>query len=508
MMRLRRGFILPVVLVVVGLMAVTIAGFLFFVRAELAGARADRDSRQARLAAESGLQETIAVLRKSAADPSTWWNNPERFRHALVFSEFFDRESDPVRKDGSRTEVLKSSKPQAAWRFSIVARNIDGVVSTMRYGLTPEAAKLNLNVATEGEIRRLFEEALIEMRIDNFDELIDGALDWLDADDEPRPNGAEIEYYQTLTPPYKPKNARLDSIEELLLVKGWSAALLYGEDTNRNGMLERNEDDIDATFPYYDNGDGILQSGLAPFITIYSREPVADPNAGGGPRIPQGPELPGGPAREDEAGDEKQGDRQQSADADGPPENMDDSGAEGEQGEDPSAGAPGGGSGSNAVAPPPRNPLNQRAGPFGGQGYAPTFLEGRINVNAAPARVLRALEGITPEQADAIVSLRREQPAEALKNPQWLVSSGALDGGAFAALQTKLTTNALQFHVESVGYADHTRLGRRLEWIVEIRGPVVQVLYHRDLTSLGFAWPVDDDSAVEAVQGEDDVDEQ
>jgi general secretion pathway protein K len=53
-------------------------------------------------------------------------------------------------------------------------------------------------------------------------------MDWKDPDDFHRVNGAESAYYQSLPNPYKAKNARFDTIEELLLVKGMTSDILYG----------------------------------------------------------------------------------------------------------------------------------------------------------------------------------------------------------------------------------------------------------------------------------------
>ena len=151
--RPRPAFILPVVLVLVGLLALIMAGFMFFVRAELAGVRAERDTQQARLAAESGLQEVITVLRAARDDPNAWWDNPDRFRHVLVWSEGYKRNEDPVKRMGNRLEILHGgNKITPAWRFSVVAESLDGLPDTMRYGITPEAGKLNLNTASEQEI--------------------------------------------------------------------------------------------------------------------------------------------------------------------------------------------------------------------------------------------------------------------------------------------------------------------------------------------------------------------
>jgi DNA uptake protein ComE-like DNA-binding protein len=51
--------------------------------------------------------------------------------------------------------------------------------------------------------------------------MVDGLLDWRDPDMEPRPLGAESEYYYDLDDPYPVKNGPLSSVEELKRIKGW-----------------------------------------------------------------------------------------------------------------------------------------------------------------------------------------------------------------------------------------------------------------------------------------------
>lgn len=60
------------------------------------------------------------------------------------------------------------------------------------------------------------------------EEVVDAIKDWIDADDEVTGNGAEGAYYAGLDRPYAAKNASLDCIEELLMVKGVSRELFYG----------------------------------------------------------------------------------------------------------------------------------------------------------------------------------------------------------------------------------------------------------------------------------------
>ncbi len=143
-----------------------------------------------------------------------------------------------------------------------------GQENTVAYGLMDECSKLNLNVATRQMLLQLPEAE---------EPVIDAILDWRDEDSNPRQFGAEDEYYQSLAEPYLPKNKNFDSVEELLLVKDMTFDLLYGEDTNTNGILDSNENDGMKTFPL-DNGDGILDKGWYHFITAYSYVKNVDGN--------------------------------------------------------------------------------------------------------------------------------------------------------------------------------------------------------------------------------------
>ncbi|MEM7018913.1 MAG: hypothetical protein AAF512_16430 [Pseudomonadota bacterium] len=53
------------------------------------------------------------------------------------------------------------------------------------------------------------------------DELYSTWQDWIDTDELKRSNGAEKDYYKGLDPPYEPRNNKLESVEELRLIKGF-----------------------------------------------------------------------------------------------------------------------------------------------------------------------------------------------------------------------------------------------------------------------------------------------
>jgi DNA uptake protein ComE-like DNA-binding protein len=73
------------------------------------------------------------------------------------------------------------------------------------------------------------------------------------------------------------KEQEFRDINDLLLVRGVDMTVLYGEDQNKNGILDPNEDDGDETWPS-DNADGHLDGGLAPYITTWSAIRNVDPS--------------------------------------------------------------------------------------------------------------------------------------------------------------------------------------------------------------------------------------
>jgi general secretion pathway protein K len=94
----------------------------------------------------------------------------------------------------------------------------------------------------------------------------DSIQDWIDADDATRPAGAESDYYQGLTPPYNAKNAPIDDLEELQLIKGVTPEMFKGTPP-----------DPDATFQHHKLGFGNAPGqapdyifGLRDVLTPYS----------------------------------------------------------------------------------------------------------------------------------------------------------------------------------------------------------------------------------------------
>ncbi len=134
------------------------------------------------------------------------------------------------------------------------------------YGLTDEAGKINLNSASE--------EMLLKLP-GMTSELAASIIDWRDEDSEISTGGAEDEYYLLLSEPYNCKNSDLETVGEILLIKGASEELLYGEDTNLNGILDDHENDGGLSEPD-DDRDGRLDTGFYEYVTVYSVEANVD----------------------------------------------------------------------------------------------------------------------------------------------------------------------------------------------------------------------------------------
>ena len=86
----------------------------------------------------------------------------------------------------------------------------------------------DFNTAVRDLILRLLTGPSFRMDQRKAEELLDGIKDWIDADEEVTGSGAESAYYAGLLRPYNAKNAPIDCIEELMMVKGVTRELFYG----------------------------------------------------------------------------------------------------------------------------------------------------------------------------------------------------------------------------------------------------------------------------------------
>jgi hypothetical protein len=97
--------------------------------------------------------------------------------------------------------------------------------------------------------------------------------DWVDDDEVPDRNGGAERTdstYAGANVPYAPRNAPIETIDELRLAHGVTDQLFFGEDVNGNGRLDPGEDA---------DHDGKLTPGLRDLLTLEARD-RANPPAG------------------------------------------------------------------------------------------------------------------------------------------------------------------------------------------------------------------------------------
>ena len=493
----RRGLVLVMTLFILALLAILSASFAFQVSAHRAAVGATHNRVQLRLAAESGMQHVLLVLRENRHNPAVWYDNEELWHNQVVWSIL----GDEARRDAD--EDIDTTK--MTYRYSLVADDPLNDQTGVRYGITDESSKLNLNLATRGQLTTLFSGVLPEET--EIDPLIDALLDWRDPDNEPGEQGAEMEYYLALEPPYKIKNGFYETVEELLLVKGFTPQILYGEDSNRNGLLDPNEDDGELTLPL-DNQDDVLQRGVYPYLTVWSRD--LNRSNDNITRVDLNGDLRELEEQLGEYVDEAIvdyiiGARNNGTTFSSPVQllghdytvggNTDKGGAEGkgDPSDQPANADDGAGSGAGngqPTSPPVETPVTLEDLPVlcdRTTAIRQPGLMGLININTAPPEVLRCLvnETFTEEDVQAIIAARANLEPEQLATVAWLLTEDVISQEATESIYPQITTRSQQFNIESVGHADHLGMMVRLQAVVELRGHVPQFMYYRDLSGLG-----------------------
>ncbi|MEM9414507.1 MAG: hypothetical protein AAGA29_03395 [Planctomycetota bacterium] len=328
------------------------------------------------------------------------------------------------------------------------------------YGLIGEASKLNLNNTPV--------ESLIELP-SMTEDLAAAIVDWRDADTETTPGGAESDYYLTRDTPYNAKDRDYETLGELAYVRSVDAAVLYGEDTNRNGRLDATEDDGPSNGAV-DNADGRLDRGLAGFTTVYSREPITDLEGNDLININE-PSQELAALIQQELGDERLGELAGTIPGNRPYASVLDFYIKNDLTEDEF-----GLIHDKLTVPGPGSRV------------------GRVDPHSALAEVLDALPGMEPGDGALLVAARPIlQPGEEPGSLAWVVE--ALGEAKAAQVGARLTHHALQFTVDIVAVTNDGQGYCRLRFVIDTRTTIEdndtlpEIVFVQDLTALG--WPMD-----------------
>lgn len=89
-----------------------------------------------------------------------------------------------------------------------------------RYGLCDESGRINVNLASEDVLTRLVLVVSNDIEEGKAREIAQSIVDWRDGDDAQLAGGAESTYYRSLAAPYVARNSNLESVDELLMIRG------------------------------------------------------------------------------------------------------------------------------------------------------------------------------------------------------------------------------------------------------------------------------------------------
>ncbi len=437
--------------------------------------------------------------------------------------------------------IMVTDDPLAAFRgrFTVLAPDLttDGYYGGVRYGIENESARLNLNTVLLADNSGEDGARKLLMTLPGMTESIaDAILDWLDEDHDTRLLGAERDYYSSLDPPYAPRNGPIGSIEELLLVREVTPALLFGADLNRNTGIEAGEQPL-TVIENVDNSTGYLNRGWAAYLTLDSAE--TNLRADGTPKIDVNMDnleelhkllvqaldrdmanfiiafRQGGPYDGDEPGQPasgitldftQQGRQKLNTILDligvstqiAKPALGGGGGGGGGGGEGGGGGRNGGGGGEGGGGAGGGQNQNSRTvvaaafadQPGAMQRYLPKLMDnlavnaapaipGRLNVNQAPRLLLAGVPGLNSTAIDQIianrdVTLGQQRPEQV--HETWLLTDGIVKLEQMKRLMALVTTGGSVYRAQVVGFFDAEGPGDRMEVVIDAtqKPPVVR----------------------------------
>ena len=377
------------------------------------------------------------------------------------------------------TTYSNAAVPVGESHFWLIGRDTNNPVGPGKlcFGLVDEASKLSLNRATSNQI-----VWLPRMTTD----LTTAILDWRSTNG---PGTTEM-YYETLQPAYECKSAPFETVDELRLLYGASMDILVGEDVNRNGVLDPNEND--------ENQNGMLDAGVLEYVTVYTREPNPATNSSGTARVNitnLTSSLTGGSSRslstllQGSFGQPRatqiltrlgitsgSGSTNNQSTFTNPPAN------------------------NFPLTPPITSPLQfyRRSGMTSTEFAqiannimmsSSSYIQGRVNVNTASAPVLAALLGGDTSAGQLLVNYRQSNAGN-LNSIAWVVDALGQNYSSYVSLLEAgdyLTTQSYQFAADVAALGPHGRGYRRVKFIFDTSSGAPQIIYRQDLSQLGWA---------------------
>jgi general secretion pathway protein K len=208
------GIALMVVLWILVLLMALATEFAFSMKSEVNTTRNYKEDIQAYHWAKAGIHLAMAEI----LAPSSVHASHKDF--GLIMEDVTKKsEAEPIKSDV--TAFLHPNR-----------KNIQYGAGLITYSIVDENRKIPINTTERITLVKVLTSTGIKSK-EKKDVIADSILDWIDIDKEYRINGAENDYYQSLTPPYNPKNARIENLDELLKIRGIDEKILYGTDQHK-----------------------------------------------------------------------------------------------------------------------------------------------------------------------------------------------------------------------------------------------------------------------------------
>ncbi len=319
------------------------------------------------------------------------------------------------------------------------------------FGVVDESSKLNINNATS---------SMLALLPGITPELADSIVEW-----HSNPGtGADDNYYLQLREPYTCKHSSFETLGEMRLVKGATADILFGVDTNHNGVAEPDELQGKAYAPSL---NGQMQCGIMKYLTVYSKQP--NTASSGQPKFPVGDIS--------KDGLDRLGNWLSSL-----PQPFAHSRILAIQNQLRAGVAP------NSVLDfyfksgmtidefkRIENRATTSPGPAQG---------GLINVNTAPREVLRCLPGLDSGDIERLIAARANTTN--LGDLAWVAQ--ILSAAKARAVGGHITVRSYQYSADIVGVSGNGKGFKRCRYVFDLRFSPARVILRQDLTYLG--WPL------------------
>jgi competence ComEA-like helix-hairpin-helix protein len=448
----QRGSILVGLLWCLALLSLVVIGVLHTTRLDMMVVKNYGDKIQAHYLAVAGLEKAKALLYRDARQRSR-----SNVNHSGALYDAAEQLRD-VRFGRGQFRVFRRGRPDEG----------GGII----YGVSDEESRLNANTAESEELAKLYGMT---------PDITAAIVDWRSPGNEVSPGGAKADYYLSLRPPYLSRNGPVQTMRELLMVRGVSREKLLGRDVHQNGLIEGLEEGENGAVV-----DDVMDTGWAGLLTVNSS--VSDLNAAGYERVniqsADQAALTGVQGITEDIAKAIiawRGQHRFSSGADlldvvAAPNNN-------------AAGGPG-----NAAQSTDAGPGNPQAGnPSGPKvisesllmdigdevtAQGGTNLAGVVNLNTASLEVLACLPGLSRELAQAIISFRQSNGF--FSNVASLLRVPGMTADLFKQVCPRLTARSETFRILSEGKVTSTGARQRIQEIVHVGLRTVTTVSYRE----------------------------